>query len=54
LSAVFKYMGKQAADCRNIYKSKSMAHPHHVWLLKNYTQRMLTYTRILLFVVKYV
>jgi len=49
LSAVFKYMAKQAVDCRNMIRVK-VWHTHTtVWLLKNYSQRILTYyTRILL------
>jgi len=49
LSAVFKYMAKQAVDCRNMVRVK-VWHTHTtVWLLKNYRQRILTYcTRILL------
>ena len=49
LSAVFKYMAKQAADCTNMVRVK-VWHTHTiVWLLKNYSQRILTYnTRILL------
>jgi len=49
VSAVFKYMAKQAVDCRNMVVTVSMAvaHPHHC--LRNYSQRILTYcTRILL------
>jgi len=55
LSAVFKYTAKQAVDCRNMVRVK-VWHTHTtVWLLKNYSQRILTYyTRILLLVVKYV
>jgi len=47
LSAVFKYMAKQAVDCRNMVRVK-VWHTHtEVWLLKNYSQRILTYyTRI--------
>ena len=49
LSAVFKYMAKQAVDWRNMVRVK-VWHTHTtVWLLKNYSQRILTYfTRILL------
>ena len=49
LSAVFKYMAKQAVDCRNMVRVK-VWHTHTtVWLLRNYSQRILTYnTRILL------
>jgi len=49
LSAVFKYMAKQAVDCRNMVRVK-VWHTHTtVWLLKNYSQRSLTYyTPILL------
>jgi len=49
LSAVFKYMAKQAVNCRNMDVT-IVWHTHTtVWLLKNYTQRILTYyTRILL------
>jgi len=55
LSAVFKYMAKQAVDCRNIVVTV-VWHTHTtVWLLKNYRQRILTYyISILLLVVKYV
>jgi len=43
LSAVFKYMAKQAVDCRNMVRVK-VWHTHTtVWLLKNYSQRILTY-----------
>ena len=47
-------MTKQAVDCRNMVRVK-VWHTHTtVWLLKNYSQRILTYcTRILLLVVKY-
>jgi len=50
LSAVFKYMAKQAVDCRNMVYRVKVWHTHTtVWLLKNYSQRILTYyTRILL------
>jgi len=49
LSAVFKYMAKQAVDCRNMVRVK-VWHTHTtVWLLKNCSQRILAYyTRILL------
>jgi len=49
LSAVFKYMAKQAVDYRNMTRVK-VWHTHTtVWLLKNYSQRILMYcTRILL------
>jgi len=49
LSAVFKYMAKQAVNCRNMVRVK-VWHTHTtVWLLKNYSQRILMYyTRILL------
>jgi len=49
LSAVFKYMAKQAVDCRNMVRVK-VWHTHTtVWLLENYSQRILTYyTPILL------
>ena len=49
LSAVFKYMAKQAVDCRNMVRVK-VRHTHTTaWLLKNYSQRILTYyTRNLL------
>jgi len=43
MSAVFKYMAKQAVDCRNMVRVK-VWHTHTtVWLLKNYSQRILTY-----------
>jgi len=47
-------MAKQAVDCRNMLRVK-VWHTHNtVWLLKNYSQRILTYyTRILLLAVKY-
>ena len=49
MSAVFNSMPKQALDCRNMVRVK-VWHTHTtVWLLKNYSQRILTYyTRILL------
>jgi len=49
LSAVFKYMAKQVVDCRNMVVTV-VWHTHTtVRLLKNYSQRILTYnTRILL------
>jgi len=49
LSAVFKYMAKQAVDCRDMVTVK-VWHTHTtVWLLENYSQCILTYyTRILL------
>jgi len=52
LSAVFKYMAKQAVDCRNMVRVK-LWHIHTtVWLLKNYSQHILTYyAHILLLVV---
>jgi len=63
-SAVFKYMAKQAVDCGNrpmVVTVKGCVitkvwHTHTtVWLLKNCSQRILTYyTHILLLVVKYV
>ena len=55
LSAVFNYMANQAVDCRNMVVTV-VWHTHTtVWLLRNYSQRILTYyTRILLLVVKYV
>jgi len=55
VSAVFKYMAKQAVDYRNMVRVK-VWHTHTtVWLLKNYSQRILTYyARILLLVVKYI
>ena len=55
LSAVFKYMAKQAMDCRNMVVTV-LWHTHTtVWLLKDYSQRILTYyTSILLLVVTYV
>jgi len=42
-------MAKQAVDCRNMVRVK-VRHTHTaVWLLKNYSQHILTYnTRILL------
>jgi len=51
----FKHMAKQAVSCRNMVRVK-VWHTHTtVLLLKNYSQRILTYyTRILLLVVKYV
>jgi len=54
VSAVFKYMAKQAVGCGNMVRVK-VWHTHTtVWLLKNYSQRILTYyVRILLLVVKY-
>jgi len=53
LSAVFKYMAKQAVDCRNmVVKGCVMA---HCLVTQNYSQCILTYyTRVLLLVVKYV
>jgi len=51
LSAVFKYrpMAKQAVDCRNMVRVKAWCTHTTVWLLKNYSQRILMYyTRILL------
>jgi len=49
LSAVFKYMAKQAVDCRNMIVTVAWHTHTTVWLLKNYSQRILTYyTRILL------
>jgi len=43
LSALFKYMTKQAVDCRNMARVE-VWHTHTtVWLLKNYSQRILTY-----------
>jgi len=50
LSAVlFKYMAKQAVDCRNMVRVKVWYTHTIVWLLKNYSERILTYyTRILL------
>ena len=49
LSAVFKYMAKQAVDCRDMVTVK-VWHTHTtVWLLENYSQCILTYyTRIFL------
>jgi len=35
LSDVFKYMAKQAADCRNMVRVKVWHTPTTVWLLKN-------------------
>jgi len=51
----FQVMAKQAVDCRNMVTVK-VWHTHTtVWLLKNYSERILTYyTRFLLLVVKYV
>ena len=45
MSVVFKYMAKQAVDCRNMVRVKLwQPHTHTtVWLLKNYSQRVLTY-----------
>jgi len=45
----FQVMAKQAVDCRNMVRVK-VWHTHTtVWLLKNYSERILTYyTRILL------
>jgi len=45
----YKKIAKQAVDCRNMVRVK-VWHTHTtVWLLKNYSQRILTYyTRILL------
>jgi len=55
ISAVFKYMAKQAMDCRNMVRVKVWHTQTTVWLLKNYSQCILMYyTRILLLVVKYV
>jgi len=43
LSAVFKYMANQAVDCRNTVRVK-VWHTHTtVWLLQNYSQRILAY-----------
>ena len=56
LSAVFMYRltAKQAVDCRNIVRVKVWYTHTTIWLLKNYSQRILTYyARILLLVVKY-
>ena len=48
LSAVFKYMAKQAVDCRNMVRVK-VWHTHTtVRLLKNYSQRISTYNTIIL------
>jgi len=42
-------MAKQAVDCRNMVRVKVWHTRTTVWLLKNYSQRILTYyTRILL------
>jgi len=42
LSAVFKYMAKQAVDCRNMVVTV-VWHTHTtVWLLRNYSQHILT------------
>jgi len=48
-------MAKQAVNCRNMVRVK-VWHTHTtVWLLKNYSQCILTYyMRILLLVLKYV
>jgi len=55
LSGVLKYMAKQAVDCRNMVVTLVWHIHTTVWLLKNYSQRILTYyTRILLLVVKHV
>jgi len=49
ISAVFKYMAKQAMDCRNMVRVKVWHTQTTVWLLKNYSQCILMYyTRILL------
>jgi len=52
----FQVMAKQAVDCRNMVTVKVWyTHSTTVWLLKNYSERILTYyTRFLLLVVKYV
>ena len=52
VSCFHVYMAKQAVDCRNMVRVK-VWHTHTaVWLVKNYSQRILTYctpnTRILL------
>jgi len=53
-SAVFKYMAKQAVDCRNMVRVKVLHTHTTLWLLKNYSQRILTYnTRILLLALTY-
>jgi len=54
MSAVFKYTAKQAVDCGNMVRVK-VWHTHTtVWLVKNYSQRILTYyTRILLLELTY-
>jgi len=54
LSAVLKYMTKQAVDCRNMVVTV-VWHTHTtVWLLKICSQRILTYyTRILLLELTY-
>jgi len=50
LSAVFKYMAKQAVNCRNMVVTV-VWHTHAtVWLLKNYSQRILTYNTRILFI----
>ena len=42
-------MAKQSVDCRNMVRVKVWLTHTTVWLLKNYSQRILTYyTRILL------
>jgi len=54
LSAVFKYMAKQAVDCRHRVRVKVWDTHTTVWLLKNYSQRILMYyTRILLWDLTY-
>jgi len=48
-------MAKQAVDCRNMVRVKVWHIHTTVWLLKNYSERILTYyTHILLLVVKYI
>jgi len=43
LSAVSKYMAKQAVDCRNMVRVKVWHTNTTLWLLKNDSQRILTY-----------
>jgi len=52
---MYRLTAKQAVDCRNIVRVKVWYTHTTIWLLKNYSQRILTYyARILLLVVKYV
>ena len=49
LTAIIKYMAKQAENCRNMVRVKVWQTHTTVWLLQNYSQRISTYyTRILL------